>query len=275
MHCNISDLMRDYSKLLTSALENIIPESNQDVLLTSMRYSVFAPGKRIRPFLVNAAAQIFNVNIERTLPIGAAVEIMHVYSLIHDDLPGMDNEDTRRGQASSHKKFGEAVAILTGDALLTLAFEILSTINESPFIRCCMIELLTKALGYQGMIRGQVLDTETIAKNINDMKTIHMLKTAQFFAIACKLGGILGGSSETELNSLFNYGLNLGYAFQIKDDIIDANQDKSKNNILSVLNDKDAQNYMNSLIDESIKHLTIFSYKADALHSLARFIKNL
>ncbi|WDM85028.1 polyprenyl synthetase family protein [Ehrlichia sp. JZT12] len=275
LQCNISDLIKNYSSLLVNKLENILPENNQDILLTSMRYSIFAPGKHIRPFLINASAQIFNVNIERTLPISAAVEIIHVYSLIHDDLPGIDNEDIRRGQVSSHKKFSEAIAILTGDALLTLAFEILSTINESPFIRCRIIELLTKALGYRGMIQGQVLDTETIAQNIDEIKNIHMLKTAQLFAIACKLGGILGGSSDSELNSLFNYGLHLGYAFQIKDDIIDAEQDKSKNNILNILNNEDAKNYMNNLIDKSIEHLTIFSYKADTLHNLARFIKNL
>ena len=275
MDCNIPDLIKDYSSLLINTLENILPENKQDILLTAMRYSIFVPGKHIRPFLINASAQIFNVNIERTLPISVAVEMIHVYSLIHDDLPSIDNEDIRRGQASSHKKFNEAVAILTGDAFLTLAFEILSTINESPFIRCCIIELLTKALGYQGMIQGQILDTETTAKDINDIKNIHILKTAQFFAAACKLGGILGGSSETELNALFNYGLNLGYAFQIKDDIKDAEQEKSKNNILNIISNEEAKNHMNNLIDKSIEHLTIFSYKADTLRNLASFIKNL
>ncbi|AHC39342.1 polyprenyl synthetase family protein [Ehrlichia muris] len=275
MSHNISDLMKHHSSLLIKKLESVLPEDNQDILLTSMRYSMFAPGKHIRPFLVNASAQIFNVNIERVLPVSAAVEIIHVYSLIHDDLPSIDNANIRRKQASSHKKFNEAIAILTGDALLTLAFEILSTIDELPSIRCCMIKALAKALGYQGMIQGQILDTETTAKDINDIQAIHMLKTAQFFAVACELGGILGNASNIELNALTSYGLNLGHAFQIKDDIADANQDKSKNNILNVLNNEDAKNYVSNLINRSTEHLTIFSHKAAILHSLARFIRNL
>ncbi|OUC04624.1 geranyl transferase [Ehrlichia sp. Wisconsin_h] len=267
--------MKHHSSLLIKKLESVLPEDNQDILLTSMRYSMFAPGKHIRPFLVNASAQIFNVNIERVLPVSAAVEIIHVYSLIHDDLPSIDNANIRRKQASSHKKFNEAIAILTGDALLTLAFEILSTIDESPFIRCCMIKALAKALGYQGMIQGQILDTETTAKDINDIQAIHVLKTAQFFAVACELGGILGNASNIELNALTSYGLNLGHAFQIKDDIADADQDKSKNNILNVLNNEDAKNYVSSLINRSTGHLTVFSHKAAILHSLAGFIRNL
>ncbi|AHX04436.1 polyprenyl synthetase family protein [Ehrlichia japonica] len=275
MYHDISDLIKHHSSLLIKKLESILPENNQDILLTSMRYSMFAPGKHIRPFLVNASAQIFNVNIDRILPVSAAVEIIHVYSLIHDDLPSIDNANIRREQASSHKKFNEAIAILTGDALLTLAFEILSTIDESPFIRCCMIKALAKALGYHGMIQGQILDTETTAKDINDIQAIHVLKTAQFFAVACELGGILGNASNIELNALTNYGLNLGHAFQIKDDVADADQDKSKNNILNVLNNEDAKNYASSLIDKSIEYLTIFSHKAAILHSLARVIRNL
>ena len=275
MYHNISDLMKYHSNLLIKKLESILPENNQDILLTSMRYSMFAPGKHIRPFLVNASAQIFNINLDRILPVSAAIEIIHVYSLIHDDLPSIDNANIRRKQASSHKKFNEAIAILTGDALLTLAFEILSTIDESPSIRCCMMKALAKALGYRGMIQGQILDIETTAKNINDIQAIHVLKTAQFFGVACELGGILGNASNIELSALTNYGLNLGHAFQIKDDIADGEEDKSKNNILNVLNNEDAKNYMNSLIDKSIEYLTVFSYKAAILHSLARFIRNL
>ncbi|AAZ68602.1 polyprenyl synthetase family protein [Ehrlichia canis] len=275
LSCNISELMKHYSSLLIQKLESMLPENNQDILLTSIRYSIFSPGKHIRPFLVNAVAQMFDVNVDRTLPVSAAVEIIHVYSLIHDDLPGMDNEEIRRGQASSHKKFNEAVAILTGDALLTLAFEILSTINESPLIRCRIIKTLAHAIGYQGMIQGQILDTETIAKDINEIQNIHVLKTAQFFSAICELGGILGNASNIQLNALANYGLNLGHAFQIKDDIADEDQDKSKNNILNIINNKDAKNYASNLIDKSIEHLTIFSHKADILHSLAGFIRNL
>ena len=262
MSCNISYLMEDYSKLFTQELYNILPKvDHNDILLTSMRYSLSTPGKHIRPFLVNTSAQIFNVNIGRALPISIAVELIHVYSLIHDDLPSIDNEDIRRGELSSHKKFTEAIAILTGDALLTLAFEILSTMNESPYIRCRIIQLLTQTIGYQGMIKGQVLDTETVAKDINDIKTMHTLKTARLFSTACELGGILGGASDSELNSLRNYGLNLGSAFQIKDDTADICQDKSKNNILNILSKEDTENYMNSLIDKSIEYLAIFQIK--------------
>ncbi|WP_230957185.1 polyprenyl synthetase family protein [Ehrlichia ruminantium] len=268
--------MENYSKLFTQELHNTLPKTDHDdILLTSMKYSLFTPGKHIRPFLVNASAQIFNVNVNRTLSISVAVELIHVYSLIHDDLPGMDNEDMRRGQLSSHKKFTEAIAILTGDALLTLAFETLSTINESPYIRCRIIQLLSQAIGYQGMIKGQVLDTETIAKDIDDIKTMHMLKTARLFSVACELGGILGGASDTELNALRNYGLNLGLAFQIKDDIEDICDDKSKNNILNILTKEDSENYMNSLIDRSIEYLAIFPNKTDILNNLAEFIRNL
>ncbi|UOD98462.1 polyprenyl synthetase family protein [Ehrlichia ruminantium] len=276
MFYNISYLMENYSRLFTKELYNILPKADHDdILLASMKYSLFTPGKYIRPFLVNASAQIFNVNIDRTLPVSVAIELIHVYSLIHDDLPGMDNEDTRRGQLSSHKKFTEAIAILTGDALLTLAFEVLSTINESPYIRCRIIQVLTQAIGYQGMIKGQVLDTETIAKDINDIKTMHTLKTACLFSAACEVGGILGGASDTELNSLKNYGLNLGFAFQIKDDIADICKDISKNNILNILSKEDTENYIRSIVDKSIEYLAIFSNKANILNNLAEFIRNL
>ena len=275
LSCNISELMKHHSSLLIKKLEDILPENNQDILMTSMRYSILSTGKHIRPFLVNATAQMFGVNVDRTLPVSAAVEIIHVYSLIHDDLPGMDNEEIRRGQASSHKKFNEAVAILTGDALLTLAFEILSTIDESSLIRCRIIKTLARAIGYQGMIQGQILDTETIAKDIHEIQNIHILKTARFFSAICELGGILGNASNTQLNALANYGLNIGHAFQIKDDIADTDQDKSKNNILNITNNKDAKNYASNLIDKSIEHLTIFSHKADILQSLAGLIRNL
>lgn len=156
-------LNEEIKNLLIVEIDKLLPENKQNKLMSAMRYMLFAPAKYIRPFLVIGSFQIFNAKVERVLPIAVAVECVHVYSLIHDDLPCMDNSDTRRGQNSCHKEFDEATAVLAGDALLTLAFEILSSLDADSDERCKIIKMLSEAIGLKGMVGGQVLDIDGVA----------------------------------------------------------------------------------------------------------------
>ncbi|KJV69019.1 polyprenyl synthetase family protein [Candidatus Neoehrlichia procyonis] len=271
--------IQKFSQLLTQELIRVFlpitqAEYTHNILHEAMCYNIFNSGKCIRPFLVNASAKIFNVDITRILPVSAIIEIIHIYSLIHDDLPSMDNAITRRGKESCHKKFGEHVAILTGDALLTLAFELISNLSESNYIKCKMVKVISHACGYQGMISGQFLDIISPITDLHIMQKMHELKTAKMFSAACELGAILGKGSKSETDSLINYGKSLGCAFQIKDDIQDMHQDHQANNIVNILGIKKSKEYMANLFDQSIEHLKTFSYQASLLSNLAKFIQN-
>ena len=195
-------------------------------LIEAMRYAVLAPGKRIRPFFVFESARLFDVDARHALQAGAAIECVHCYSLVHDDLPAMDDDDLRRGRPTVHKAFDEATAILAGDALLTLAFEIVSAPETHPDagLRSELVSELAKSAGRDGMAGGQMLDLEAESARITDMGriiTLQAMKTGALFRFACRAGAILGKASAAERQALTLYADRIGLAFQIADDILD------------------------------------------------------
>jgi geranylgeranyl diphosphate synthase, type II len=193
-------------------------------LEASMRYSLEGPGKRIRSALVLLCCELTRGKVNRNgLAAAAAIEMVHTYSLIHDDLPAMDDDDYRRGRLTSHKKFDEATAILAGDALLTVAFELLAKEIDEPKVAIRLVKELAEAAGPTGMVAGQMGDMKALKGKANEanLKRIHINKTAKMFACAAVMGGITGSANERQLKSLKTYGLKVGLGFQIADDILD------------------------------------------------------
>ncbi|AAW71325.1 polyprenyl synthetase family protein [Wolbachia endosymbiont of Brugia malayi] len=294
--------------LLITEINKILPEDSQNRLISAVRYVLLAPAKHIRPFLVVASSQVFNVEIERVISIAMAVECIHTYSLIHDDLPCMDNSDTRRGQLSCHKRFDKATAVLAGDALLTLAFEILSSLNEGSNKRCEIIKALSQAIGAKGMVGGQILDIKTAlhviqhhdyldpeSSVINEhtrqlcnknrtlgscakitpdskIKEIHLMKTAKLFAASCEIGAIIGSATDKQRRALYNYGVNLGLIFQAKDDIRDYKQDEV-NNLMSMLSKSEIENYIDNLFKQALDNLGELSGDTNYLYNLLNQVK--
>ncbi|WP_338363788.1 polyprenyl synthetase family protein [Candidatus Xenohaliotis californiensis] len=239
-------------------------------LMQAAHYSLMSKGKRIRGALLIGCANIFNANWEHSLLAASAIEMAHAYSLIHDDLPAMDNADMRRGQPSCHKKFGEAAAILAGNTLLSLSFELLSSYMLAiPYKKKCMIiHKLSKSLGFHGMTGGQMLDIMNKNKHIGiDKRTkINKMKTGQLFIAACEIGAMLGNAGNEEIALIKEYATNIGIAFQIIDDIHD-NQDKSKHTeqsdlAIELLKNasgiiKKLRNNNNILLHNITKHITL------------------
>src|SRR6267142_4764184 len=210
-------------------LEKLLPaESVQPPSIhTAMRYSVFAGGKRVRPILCLESARIFQTDVSPALYPGCAIEFIHTYSLIHDDLPALDNDDLRRGKPTSHKKFGEATAILAGDALLTLAFETIAATPVSAERRVAMVtEIATSAGTIRGMVGGQVADLEAEGKPVSPemLEYIHRSKTAALIRASITSGAICAGAPEKEVARLRHFGETIGWAFQVTDDILDVEE---------------------------------------------------
>ena len=195
-------------------------------LVEAMRYALLAPGKRMRPFIVAESARLFDVDAGQALQVGAALECVHCYSLVHDDLPAMDDDDLRRGRPSLHKAFDEATAILAGDALLTFAFEILASADthRDPAVRGELVADLAKAAGKDGMAGGQMLDLAAESENVADIDrivTLQAMKTGALFRFACLSGAIMGKATEHDRSALAFYADRIGLAFQVADDILD------------------------------------------------------
>lgn len=215
----------DFGRMVNSELELRVPQNSipPDPIHRAIRYSLFAGGKRLRPILCLASCESLNSNPEIVLPIAAAIEMIHTYSLVHDDLPCMDNDDFRRGQPTNHKVFGEAIAVLTGDALLTMAFEVLSASHYQPAIRSRLVNMLAKAAGTYGMIGGQVLDmvSSNTMLTQQQLENLHSMKTAALIRFSCMASPVaLESGSEVE-EAFGGYGNFIGLAFQIVDDILD------------------------------------------------------
>ena len=216
------------AEVINQTLDRCLPGSDcQPALIhRAMRYSIFAGGKRLRGALTLAAAEMLGQAPEPLLPAAAALEMIHTYSLIHDDLPAMDDDDLRRGKPTCHKVFGEAIAILAGDALLTLAFGTLSRLLDNCFAAEPVMRVVAEvaaAAGTDGLIGGQVVDLESEGRVIepDELAYIHLHKTASLFRAALRTGGILAGADDRELQALTDYGTSFGLAFQITDDILD------------------------------------------------------
>jgi len=263
--------------------------SGEHTLIKAMRYSALSGGKRLRPFLTVSCANLFGVGRETSLYTAAAIELIHTYSLIHDDLPAMDDDDMRRGKPSCHIEFGEAAAILAGDALLTYAFQVLADerVHADPAVRCELIKTLAMASGYRGMAGGQMMDleAENVALSIDEIIRLQRLKTGELFAMSCEAGAILGKAARLPRNSLRAYAHDIGLAFQITDDLLDAEgtraeagkavkKDKQagKATLISVLGVERAREQARILANQAIRHLDIFDKKADELRNLAEFV---
>ena len=257
-------------------------------VVEAMRYAVTGAGKRLRPHLVLSSADLFGVQRSCALRVAAAVEMVHCYSLVHDDLPALDDSDLRRGRPALHRQFDEATAILAGDALLTLAFEILAEppTHGDAMVRCELVGMLAQAAGTQGMVGGQILDlaSERLELDIGEVTRLQRLKTGALIACACEAGAVLGHSAETPRKALRAYAHDLGLAFQIADDLIDAEGDPStagkptgqdraagKSNFVSLLGVERARDQARLLAEQAIRHLDLFQEKADPLRAVARF----
>jgi len=216
-------------KLVDAALERLLPAETAPPpsIHKAMRYSVFAGGKRVRPILCLESARIFTPKVDDALHVACSLEFIHTYSLIHDDLPALDNDDLRRGKPTSHKMFGEAIAILTGDALLTLAFDVLATAPLEPARRVAVLAEIARAAGTQnGMVGGQVADLEAESRKATPetLEYIHRSKTAALIRASVVSGAIAGGASEADEKRLRRFGENIGWAFQVVDDILDVEE---------------------------------------------------
>ncbi len=232
-HMGAITYLHEHLKLIDSALDTYLPaeETHPATIHKAMRYSVFAGGKRLRPALTLAAAESCGGDSKCALRAACAVECIHTYSLIHDDLPCMDDDDLRRGRPTSHKVFGEGIAVLAGDALLTIAFEILARAPvSSRYNTADLISELASASGSRWLIAGQVLDLENEGKQIGGdaLQFIHQAKTAALLTSSIRLGAMSANASESELASLTQFGQALGLAFQIIDDILDVTQTTEK-----------------------------------------------
>ncbi len=217
--------MKEKQELVNIILDRFLPRKDEypKDLHKAMRYSVFAGGKRLRPYLTMTAFEMFNSNIELITPVAAGIEMIHTYSLIHDDLPDIDNDDFRRGKKSCHTIFGEGVALLAGDALLLSAFELITLAELDAKLRVQFVHELAKEVGIKGLIAGQMVDIESEGKKV-DKKTLHYIhenKTARLINLSLRFGALAGEAKEEELKILDEYGKLIGLVFQIVDDLLD------------------------------------------------------
>ncbi|MCI0666065.1 MAG: polyprenyl synthetase family protein [Acidobacteria bacterium] len=221
------DYFKEKSALIESWLDRLLPAEDDppEELHRAMRYSIFAGGKRLRPILTLATGEIFDAREDELFPAACAIEMIHTYSLIHDDLPAMDNDDLRRGRPTNHVVYGEAMAILSGDALLTHAFQILANYQSSNSDRKVRVisEIASAAGSSHALIGGQVLDLQSEGKIVDEetLEKIHRAKTGALISCAVRIGAIVGGAGEDEFNALTEYGEKAGLAFQVADDLLD------------------------------------------------------
>jgi farnesyl diphosphate synthase len=287
-----ANALGEAAKLTDAALDRLInvPSGYEARVFEAMRYAVLAPGKRLRPFLVLASAQLFAVSRRSALQAAVAVELVHAYSLVHDDLPAMDDSDLRRGRPTAHKAFDEATAVLAGDGLLTLAFEVLAhpDTHGDPSVRCELVASLAQAAGVHGMVGGQMFDliAETHPElDIGAITRLQRLKTGALIAFSCEAGAILG-KAPTELRmALRGYAHDLGLAFQIADDLLDVQgsagetgkpvgQDAAagKATFVSILGAERARAQAELLVRQAVAHLDLFKERAELLREAARFV---
>ena len=283
--------LRKSAEAVNLTLERLLEmhDDPEAELIEAMRYAVLDGGKRIRPFLTVSSADLFNVETERSLRVAAAIEMVHCYSLVHDDLPAMDDDELRRGQPTCHVKYGEATAILAGDALLTRAFEVLADdkTHPDPHVRSDLVMALSKAAGPAGMVGGQMLDliAEESDLNMPEITRLQRMKTGMLIAVSCEAGAILGKATQGASHALHAYAHDLGLAFQIADDLLDVEGDEKtvgkmtgkdeeagKATFVSLLGAERAREQAQMLVAQACEHLDLFGEKADSLKNMARFV---
>lgn len=288
---DFEDRLNEVADRVTVVLDRLIAPANgpEAQLMRAMRYAALATGKRLRPFYVISLSELLDASEKGALRAAAALECIHTYSLIHDDLPCMDDDDLRRGQPTVHKKFDEATAVLAGDALLTLAFEILAhpdTHNDAA-IRCKLVERLAKASGAVGMVAGQMIDmlAGDIRQDLNAITRMQRLKTGALISYSGEAACILGGANDTEKSAIMGFTHDLGLAYQIADDLLDVEGEVSelgkgvgkdeaqgKANFVTVLGVDGAKQRVQLLAGQAKQHLAIFGNRAHVLLQSVDFV---
>ena len=288
----LSDALARIQREVDAAFDHFlpVPEDTRAPLVEAMRYAAIGGGKRVRPLLTVAVAELFGVARDPAVRVGCAVEAIHVYSLVHDDLPCMDNDDLRHGKPTLHRKFDEATAVLAGDSLHALAFEILSMPETSgdPFVRAELVAALACASGSSGMAGGQMMDIVAESGGGHDLRTItrlQQLKTGALLGAAVEMGVILGRVPEEGRGPYRNYARDIGLAFQIADDLLDAEGNEAlagkalrkdgaagKATFVSLMGADAARTQARALVEQAIGHLSCHGAEADLLRALARFV---
>lgn len=283
LHNSANEVERTLDRLLKKVSG---PEGR---LMEAVRYASLGGGKRIRPFLTLHTAALFNVDAAQAGRVAAAIEMVHCYSLVHDDLPSMDDDDLRRGQPTCHIKFDDATAILAGDALLARAFEVLSNeqTHQDAAVRIELVEALAKAAGPQGMVGGQMLDLVAHQHDLgmSEVARLQRMKTGALIDVACMAGGILGKATEHARHMLHGYAHDLGLAFQITDDLLDVEGNaetvgkqtgkdagQGKATFVSLLGVDAAREQARLLSGQAQEHLAMFEKKGEPLRDLAHFV---
>ena len=289
---DIDHYLKEKKALVDKTLDQLLPEKDcfPPQLHNAMRYCLFSGGKRLRPILAIAAAEAAGMDSHKVVREACALELLHTYTLIHDDLPSMDNDDYRRGCLTTHKVFGEAIAVLTGDALQTEAFRLLSeteTTNFPPEKMIRVIRLISAACGSKGIVGGQTVDLESEGKHISreQLDYIHMHKTAALITAAVLMGAILADADKDQLACLNSYGEATGLAFQITDDILDitsstkqlgkpagSDQEMKKATYPSLLGLDESKKIQLSLVQKAMDSIKSFDHKADPLREIAKRI---
>ena len=278
--------------MIDASLEKMLQDSNSSkTLFRAMKYSLMAGGKRIRPVLCLAACEAVGGEPEDALTAACALEMIHTYSLIHDDLPAMDDDELRRGKPTCHIAFDEATAVLAGDALLTLAFEVLSSGDFDKVNQAAqwlqVIRLISEAAGYQGMIQGQMLDiaSEGLKLSADELETMHRLKTGALIEASLACGALLGGADDRQKALLSDYACKIGLAFQVADDILNVegnpelmgkavgtDSQREKSTYPAVLGIQAAREFSIKLVQGALQALETFDKQADPLRGIARYI---
>jgi farnesyl diphosphate synthase len=285
------EALAEAARLTDTAIERLlqVPPGLEARVYDAMRYSALAPGKRLRPFLVLASARLFGVAQRCALQVTAAIEMVHAYSLVHDDLPAMDDSDLRRGRPTCHKQFDEATAVLAGDGLLTMAFEVLAhpDTHGDPAVRAELIGALAAAAGPAGMVGGQMIDliAEKTPLDIGAITRLQRMKTGALIAFSCESGAILAKAANELRLALRGYAHDLGLAFQIADDLLDvegtaaetgkpvgADAARAKATFVSILGAERARAQAELLIGQAVAHLDLFEERAELLREAARFV---
>ncbi len=290
---SFTEVLTENARIVTVELDRLLPQEDgpEARLMEAVRYATLSSGKRIRPFLVMNSARLFNVSEKSAVRVAAAVEMVHCYSLVHDDLPAMDDDELRRGQPTCHVRFGEATAILAGDGLLTKAFEVLADepTHSDPKVRGELVVEMSRAIGIEGMVGGQMLDllAEENSLGVNEITRLQRLKTGMLIGFSCEAGAILGKAPKPARHALHAYAHDLGLAFQIADDLLDVEgseeevgkktgKDASagKATFVSLLGRERARAQADMLAGQAIDHLELFEEMAKHLRELAEFVVN-
>lgn len=286
----MKELWKNRQELVERALKDELARTPvlDEILRESMEYSLMAGGKRLRPILLMAAADAVGADGTKFLPVASALEMIHTYSLIHDDLPAMDDDEYRRGKLTNHMVYGDGVAILAGDALLTLAFTVILRQKDVPAAALLrVVDEISRAAGAEGMVGGQVLDlrAEGVQISMEELRRIHMGKTGALFHAALRSGAILAGATQEQLAALTSYADHFGLAFQITDDILDvigsadeigkpvgSDEKNHKSTYVSLTSLSEAQELARRSVNEAVDALSAFGAEADFLRALVAYL---